>query len=462
MQWRKVLTIAYKELFVTFTDRNLLIILVAAPLLISTIVGAVFGGVSGDSSDAISGIRVAIVNQDAGDPETGTNYGQGFVDLLEESDEAGSPVVCPLVDADETASGEASSGAPSLVGVLIPTLYDSPEAARAAVDSGDVAVAVIFPENYSAEMTPEIGMGVAVSPMNSAEVAVYSNASSALSGSIVASIVEGYTNQILTGGIAIASTINTLIDTNPSAAMGLSDESEASAVFACGFMGSLNTVVTETGQVGGATASGMADPFLDVLVAIGAAQMIFFALFTGQFSIISVVEERRQGTLQRIIVTPTSGATYLTGKLLGAVVQVIFQMIVLLFGLSLVGSVVIGQPIWLWGTHWLALVAMILAIALAVSGLGVLLAGLARTPEQVGLFGPVVNIVLGVLGGSFGFTIGPPLQYFSLIYWGADGMYSLATGNADIGLHILVLAIQGSVFLLGGIMLFNRRVAFAS
>ncbi len=46
---RKILTIAWKEVYLTFTDRNLLLIMILAPLAISAIVGMAFGGASGGS-----------------------------------------------------------------------------------------------------------------------------------------------------------------------------------------------------------------------------------------------------------------------------------------------------------------------------------------------------------------------------------------------------------------------------
>ena len=44
---RKIWTIAWKELYMTFSDRNLVAIMIAAPLAISTIIGLAFGGLGG-------------------------------------------------------------------------------------------------------------------------------------------------------------------------------------------------------------------------------------------------------------------------------------------------------------------------------------------------------------------------------------------------------------------------------
>ena len=94
----------------------------------------------------------------------------------------------------------------------------------------------------------------------------------------------------------------------------------------------------------------------------------------------------------------------------------------------------------------------------SVGGLGVLLTGLARTPEQVGPIGAIINIVMGVFGGAFGSPPVFPPAYLSLIYWGTDAFNKLANGNLEIGLNLLVLVAVGILFFAVGLFLFNRRI----
>ncbi len=77
---RKIWTIAWKELYVRFTDRSLLLIMIAIPLALSTVVGLAFGGLGG-SDITVSNIPIALVNHDAGN-DLGVNYGSVYVDLL--------------------------------------------------------------------------------------------------------------------------------------------------------------------------------------------------------------------------------------------------------------------------------------------------------------------------------------------------------------------------------------------
>ena len=81
---KKLWAIAWKDVYLTFTDRNLLMIMVATPVLISTIVGMAFGSFADEGGVPFSDIPVAVVNLDQGSEQQGqpVNYGQQFLDGL--------------------------------------------------------------------------------------------------------------------------------------------------------------------------------------------------------------------------------------------------------------------------------------------------------------------------------------------------------------------------------------------
>ena len=63
----KIWAIAWKELYTTLRDRNLLLVMFATPLMLSTIIGMAFGGLGSDSgSTPITDIPIALVNLDSG------------------------------------------------------------------------------------------------------------------------------------------------------------------------------------------------------------------------------------------------------------------------------------------------------------------------------------------------------------------------------------------------------------
>lgn len=458
----KILAITSKELYTTFTDRNLLILMIAAPLTIATIVALVFSGFGSDGSGlTFSDIPVAVVNLDEGTAQQGqpTNYGAILAGFLVPGSDSGSTGAfsqgeCSLAEANRAAAG--SSGL-SLDDLLDAQRVDDAAAARAGVENGDYAVMVVIPPDFSARLAPNVNP--IAGPVEPAVVEVYANSGQPVEGTIVRSIVEGFTNRLLTGNIAIGASISTLIQQNPAAALRLTtaqNDPQLNGVFACGFTDMLATVSLDAQSVqaeeqprGVATA---------ILVQTGSAQAVLFALFAGQFGVMSIINERRAGTLQRMLVTPTPRSVIIAGKLFSTFAMVVFQLLILLAALTLIASLVEGRLTLIWGSHFLALAAVILMLALAVAGFGVLLMGLAKTPEQVGPVGAILNIVMGAVGGAFGFAPVFPLAYVSLIYWGTDAFNKLSLGNSDILPNVLALLVGGTVLLVVGLFLFNRRV----
>ena len=181
------------------------------------------------------------------------------------------------------------------------------------------------------------------------------------------------------------------------------------------------------------------------------------AHFTGQFGVLSMYEERRNGTLQRILVSPTPRWTILGGKLVGVLVSVLFQLLALVLALTVVGSLIEGRAIFIWGNDIGNLALVLLAVAVATSGLGMFLAGVLKGIEQANIVGSVLNIALGVLGGAFGFQLPRSVAQFSFIYWARDAFDTLAAGRGDVSLNILVLFVEGAALFLIGLLLFNRK-----
>jgi ABC-type transport system involved in multi-copper enzyme maturation permease subunit len=147
----------------------------------------------------------------------------------------------------------------------------------------------------------------------------------------------------------------------------------------------------------------------------------------------------------------------LAGKLAGTFISVIFQVSVLLIALTVIGSVIQGQLVLIWGDDVLRIILLLLAAGLAVSGFGTFMAGIAKTPEQGQIFGGVAAMAMTVLGGGFGFTLPDEVGVFSIVYWGRDAFDVLAAGNTEIGMNLAVLVIQGLVMFAIGVLIFNRR-----
>ena len=83
---RKSLAIAWKELYTTYTDRTLLLIMLVTPLALATIIGLALGGFINDTSNdvPVRDIPVTLVNLDEGGGPSGMVLGDIYVSALVE------------------------------------------------------------------------------------------------------------------------------------------------------------------------------------------------------------------------------------------------------------------------------------------------------------------------------------------------------------------------------------------
>jgi len=471
----KLRSIAFKDIRTRFTDRRLLMIMIAAPLAIATIIGLAFGGL-GSSSSPISHIPVAVINNDQ-PAANGTAFGGILAGVLTTGQlparADASLSACPQAANDP---GQDSAGM-SLGELISGTTFDatqvatllaakkiaplqvpenSPDyltaAARAAVDKGIYAAVVIIPADFSRALTSLSDPRLAPA---STTVAVYGNGGDALSATIVRSVVDSIAAQLVSGNLAIGVTLTELAAQNPAAlsALGGTQTRDLGKLFTCAFVpgSGLVQVADQPVQAAPNTLAG------SLLVTFGSAQALFFALFTGINGVLSVYDERRNGTLGRILVSPTPRWVVLAGKLVGTFVSVLAQLLILMLALTAVGSLLEGRPSFIWGNNIAMLCLVLMAVSLAVSGLGVLLAGLLKDMEQAMVIRQVLTMALGVLGGTFGFQLPRSVAQFSLVYWGRDAFDLLAAGRGEVWLNLLVLFLEGAVFFGVGLFFFNRK-----
>jgi ABC-2 type transport system permease protein len=441
----KILTIAQKELYTTFTDRPRLLLMLGTPLMIAIILSLVFGSGGGDLT--ISDISVAVVNLDEG-ASNNVNFGETVASiLLSEPILGGQQQICSIVGSDTAVSGQ------SLDGFLNAERLDSVETARAGVNDGIYAAAVIIPANFSRILSPDMLTLATDSTVETVYVEIYGSGASPISASVVRSITEAIINPMVTGSTTIRASIQVFVGNPSNLTIMTTADTESFADFTCAFSPSLNTIsLVQQAMDGIQSRSG----FEQVLITLGSAQALFFSISMANASIQSIYTDRQTGVLQRMLSSPTPRIYILGGKLASTVLIVLVQIGILLLALTSVASLNNGSLTWLWGNPLLVLV-MLLITALAVSGVAVFIAGITRTQEESQLIGTLIGLGLAILGGSFGFQLGA-VSKFSLIWWGVDGLNTLSGGSTDIGLNVLVLAAHGIILFTIGAWLFNRRV----
>lgn len=164
-----------------------------------------------------------------------------------------------------------------------------------------------------------------------------------------------------------------------------------------------------------------------------------WALF-GMFFIVvplggSLLRERRDGTLRRIMTLPVSRAIPLCGKVLAYVLVCLCQ-----FGIILaIGTFVLpllGTPRLEIGDAPGAIALVVTSAALAAAGYGVLVGTLARTYEQASMFGAVSVVIAAALGGVMVPVYVMPelmrdISAFSPLAWGLTALTDLFARGAD-------------------------------
>lgn len=196
---------------------------------------------------------------------------------------------------------------------------------------------------------------------------------------------------------------------------------------------------------------------LDATTYYAAGMAVFFLFFTVQFGVSSLLEERKEGTLARLLAAPIGRTSILGGKLLTSFALGVLSMTTLIVATSLL----IGAR---WGSP-LGVALLVLAGVLSAIGVMALVATLAKTSEQAGNWQAIIAVVLGMLGGVFfPVSLAPGiLGKLSLLTpqaWFMRGLSDLAGGGAWTVVLPAVLAMLLFAAVTGGIaMLRLERMA---
>jgi ABC-2 type transport system permease protein len=205
---------------------------------------------------------------------------------------------------------------------------------------------------------------------------------------------------------------------------------------------------------------GTADPIQQMMGLTMAGQMIFFAFFTGAYSMMSILREDEEGTLARLFTTPTDRTSILTGKFVAVFITVTLQGLVLMVAGHFAFGVNWGEP----AAAALALIGQVLAA----TGLGVLLIAFVKNTRQGG---PVLGgglTALGMLGGLFTANIPNAMPAaFNKIgvlipqAWVLKSWKMVLDGQTAAALLIpfAVMTFMGVVMFAAGAVMFRRRFA---
>jgi ABC-type Na+ efflux pump permease subunit len=173
----------------------------------------------------------------------------------------------------------------------------------------------------------------------------------------------------------------------------------------------------------------------------------------------SILEEKENGTINRLLYSPLKGSTILYSKMLLAFLISILQLTAMFIFAWLILNMDMNVNI-------PGLILMIMATSFAVSSLGIFLAAVVKTRQQAQNLSTIIILVMSAIGGSMIplFIMPSILQKIAVIsvnYWGIQGFYDIFWRTLPLEAilpKILVLICIGFVLTVASVQLFKKRI----
>jgi len=319
----KAVQIAWKDTLTRFRDWKALVGMLAAPLLISALIGLAFGDlVSGETP--IEDIPVALVNADEG------QLGQIYEEAL---------------------------GSEGLEDLLALEKIADLGTAQQRIEAGELRAVVYIPPGFSASLIP--AADAAEFEFEPVSVQVFTDPAADVSPFIVNSIVEqitaGLNGGLLAGQVSAAQAVEyaallgpALANLSPVLAGELTAEN-----FDVG-QPRLDLALIQTGED--------AEPF-DVYAFFVPGMAVFFLMFSMFDGSRSILLEQTRGTLPRLMTTPTSTGEIILGKMGGTFLTGLLQFTILVLASTLLFGIS-------WGSSPLGVATIVVLTVFAAAGLG--------------------------------------------------------------------------------------------
>ena len=332
-----------------------------------------------------------------------------------------------VVDADHGAASQAFTQqvlpAVNRSGLITIHTEGSAARARALAADGTLDAVIVIPAGFSAR----------VQRGQTASMQVIGNVDAAIAAEVARSITEAYAAELNRVRLSVATVTAGRGGAGDTRALTAQAAATATPV-------AVSDVSAQTKE-------------LDTKSFFAAGMAVFFLFFTVQFGVTSLLEERNDGTLARLLAAPIGRGSILGGKLLVSFLLGVVSMAVLAVATSL-----------LFGAHWgnpLGVAVLIVAAIAAAMGIMSLIAALARNAEQAANWQSVVAVVLGLLGGTFFPVSQAPgvlstLTFFAPQAWFLRGLGDLRGGSLGV-VWVPVLAMLGFAVVTGGLALFRLR-----
>jgi len=372
----KLLTVALKDVKITVRDREALLILLAMPFIIIAILGLALGETF-SGSPRLSKYDVAVVDKDKGE------IAKLFIDKTLKSDD---------------------------LSKLLKVTKKTEDEARKLVSMGDLAAGIIIPKGFSEKIKRGEG----------GKLEVIGDPGQKIRAAIVEGITRSFARRVSAVTIGVKTPLNILVESKAisplelPATTGLLTKEARSAVTKPFIRVQEETKAAERG--------------LSAIQYYSAGMAVMFILFSAMFGAVSLIDERHNMTLARLLTTPSRNSSILGGKLVGVFFIGILQFSALVLATRLMFGVQ-------WGNSLPGLVVLVVSTVLASTGMSIFIAAAAKTTKAAAAMSQVLIQGMAALGGSM-----VPLQafpdwlknisQFTINYWAMNGFTQLMNGKS--------------------------------
>jgi len=216
------------------------------------------------------------------------------------------------------------------------------------------------------------------------------------------------------------------------------------------------------GNMGGLTITGLArkESVNWALIQSFAGTAVMMLLFSVSAIGTSLLSERDDGTLKRLMFSPISPSFIMLGKVFYALVISTLQLTIMLVYTWLVLGLDLGDNLFFT-------MLMIIATAFACSGFGVLIASLSTSRKQAEGLSTIFILIMSAIGGSmipifFMPAFMQKMAVISLNYWAIQGFFDVLGREAStvqILSKILILTGIGVFLMVISASLFKRNLS---
>jgi len=368
MRW---IHIGIRDLTITVRDKASIGILIAMPMILIVILSSALGNLA----ENLGKTAIGVVNLDRG--RIGGEVTDGFFK-----------------------DGQ-------LTKLFAAQRLNTPEQARELVARGDLAGALIVPEDFSRNLNNG----------RASELTLLTDPGREIAGVVTRSVAESLSIRVSSASIAARTAAFYALR------LPVKNPAIINATIGKAIQSARETGTIEAVALDERTAAKGEE--ISQLAYYSGGMSVMFLMFGAMFGAFSLVRERDNWTLPRMLMTPTSRVEILGGKLFGVFIIGVVQFAVL-YGFTSAIGVKWGDPV--------ALALVALSTVCAATGLSVFVAAVGKTVRAVSGLAQMIIQFMAAVGGSFmPVSVFPswlqPVHYASVNGWAIDAILNIMRGS---------------------------------